>query len=118
MGVTLVSTGTMCAPEGKQWISCDGRFDLNMQTDGNLVLYEGATALWASNTVSCGGCVSMQSDGNLVVYDSGGMLPGHACWATGTNGNPGDFLALQNDGNLVIYTSAGTPIWASNTSGH
>jgi hypothetical protein len=113
----------MCAPEGIQWMSCDGRFKLIMQTDGNLVLYGGCSAsgcggaLWASNTVGCGGCVSMQSDGNLVVYDSGGQLSGHACWASGTNGHSPAILALQNDGNLVLY-SGGSAVWATNTSGH
>ena len=107
-----------------------------MQTDGNLVLYEGpcvnmscGTPLWASHTVDCGGCVSMQSDGNLVVYDSGGMQPGHACWASGTNGHPGAYLQLQNDGNVVMVpppgdagagadaggSDAGTMIWSTNT---
>jgi hypothetical protein len=117
MGVILVDTKQMCAPEGAQWISCDGRFKLIMQTDGNLVLYMGARALWASNTVGCGGCVSMQGDGNLVVYDSGGQLPGHGCWASGTNGHTPATLALQNDGNLVLY-SGPTAVWATNTAGH
>jgi hypothetical protein len=111
-------------PGGTQWTSCDGRFGLIMQTDGNLVLYEGpcvgtkcGTPLWASNTVGCGGCAAMQEDGNLVVYDGAGRLSGHASWASGTNGNSGAVLALQNDGNLVIY-SGSTPIWASNTCCH
>jgi hypothetical protein len=117
MGVTLVDTRQMCAPEGTQWTSCDGRFKLIMQTDGNVVLYMGSKPLWASNTVGCGGCFSMQGDGNLVVYDSGGQLPGHGCWASGTNGHMPAFLALQNDGNLVIY-SGPTAVWATNTSGH
>jgi hypothetical protein len=79
--------------------------------------------LWASNTVGSGGCVSMQGDGNLVIYDSGGQLPGHAVWASGTNGHTPASLQLQNDGNLVIYSGAqadGGPaaIWSTNTGGH
>src|SRR5579883_2475512 len=44
--------------------SCDGRFTLSMQTDSNLVLYMGTTALWATNTVGSNAAeVIMQSDG-------------------------------------------------------
>jgi hypothetical protein len=105
-----------------------------MQTDGNLVLYEGpcvnthcGVPLWASHTVGCGGCVSMQSDGNLVVYDSVGQLSGHACWASGTNGHAGAYLQLQNDGDVVMYPAvgdagvapdAGTSLWSMGTCCH
>lgn len=34
-----------------QWLcSSDGRFLLSMQSDGNLVIYQGSAAIWASNT--------------------------------------------------------------------
>ncbi|WP_394837342.1 hypothetical protein LVJ94_10585 [Pendulispora rubella] len=95
--------------------SCDGRFLLIMQSDGNLVLYQGNTALWASGTAgqpSYG--AYMQGDGNLVIYSG---LP-RALWASGTAGNPGAYLQVQNDGNVVIYRSDHVPIWATNTSGH
>jgi len=49
----------------------------------------------------------MQGDGNLVLYDTSGQ----PIWASGTQGNPGAFLAVQNDGNLVIFDSAGHSIW-------
>jgi hypothetical protein len=92
--------------------SCDGRFQLVMQADGNLVLYQGTKALWSSGTAghpSSRG--AMQADGNLVVYDKSGA----ALWASRTSGNPGARLAIQNDGNLVIYSAAGKTIWASGT---
>jgi hypothetical protein len=138
-GVRLVDTQTTCASEGTQWISCDGRFGLIMQTDGNLVLYQGpcldtrcGTPIWASNTQSCGGCVTMQSDGNFVVYGTAGQVAGDACWASGTNGHAGAYLQLQDDGDLVMYPPPGdagvfsdggpdaglTSIWSSNTGGH
>jgi hypothetical protein len=44
---------------------------LLMQSDGNLVLYRGATALWSSRTAGNPGAFAvMQADGNLVVYSS------------------------------------------------
>jgi hypothetical protein len=94
--------------------SCDGRFDLIMQDDGNLVMYEGKTALWATGTNGKGGyAMWMQADGNLVVYTSAAA----PIWDSKTNGDDGAYLAVQNDGNVVIYKS-GKPLWASNTSGH
>jgi hypothetical protein len=100
---------------GQSTSSCDGRFTLAMQTDGNLVLYwNGHGALWASGTYQKGGVrATMQADGNLVVYNSGNG----ALWASGTSGHAGSKLAVQNDGNLVIYQGSAA-IWASNTSGH
>lgn len=101
---------------GQQLDSCDGRFDLILQSDGNLVLYEGSTALWAANTVGSGAALAtMQDDGNFVVYTSGGT----AVFDTGTEGSGcGTFLAVQTDGNLVVYDGAGTAVWASGTGGH
>jgi len=40
-----------------------------MQTDGNLVLYSGSKAIWATMTNGYPGAyLSLQDDGNLVVY--------------------------------------------------
>ncbi len=94
--------------------SCDGRFHFTLQTDGNLVLYKGGTALWSSGTVGQPAYgVYMQGDGNLVIYTG---LP-RALWASTTGGQPGASLSVQNDGNVVIYTAGGVPIWATNTGG-
>ncbi|MDX2012929.1 MAG: peptidoglycan DD-metalloendopeptidase family protein [Myxococcaceae bacterium] len=93
--------------------SCDGRFVLVMQGDGNLVLYQGSRALWATMTQGRGGAVAaMQGDGNFVVYTAGGS----SLWHTHTYRYPGAWLAVQNDGNVVIY-SGSTPRWASHTGG-
>jgi hypothetical protein len=95
-------------------------FQLIMQTDGNLVLYEiekrGHTPLWASHTNGreVGHCI-MQADGNLVIY-----TPDHTpIWASHTNGHHGSHLEVQDDGNVVIYTPDPNrrAIWATNTQG-
>jgi hypothetical protein len=99
---------------GQTFRSCDGRFGLVLQWDGNVVLYQGSTPLWATNTVGKSTAqVIVQGDGNVVVYDA----KGSALAATNTAGHPGAWLAVQNDGNLVVYGPTGAALWASNTGG-
>ncbi len=96
-------------------LSCDGRFALVMQADGNLVLYQGGTALWSSRTVGAGGTTAiMQGDGNFVVYQDGMKA---AVWNSHTNGHAGATLRVQDDGNVVVG-SGGAVYWASGTGGH
>lgn len=94
--------------------SCDGRFSLVQQGDGNLVLYmAGKGALWSSGTQGTAGRTTvMQDDGNLVVYTP----EGKAVWNSGTWGHPGAWLAVQDDGNVVIYQYGA--VWSTGTAGH
>ena len=95
--------------------SCDGRFTLSMQFDGNLVLYQGGTPLWATNTVGKNTAFAvMQGDGNFILYNTSGQ----SVWSSNTAGHPGASINAQNDGNLVIYDASNNPIWASNTCCH
>ncbi|MEZ4320094.1 MAG: peptidoglycan DD-metalloendopeptidase family protein [Myxococcota bacterium] len=96
--------------------SCDGRFSLVMQGDGNLVLYRaGGTALWHTQTHgNPGAWAVMQGDGNLVVYS----VWGTPLWSSGTHGHAGSTLAVQNDGNVVIYAPNGAPLWNTGTWGN
>ncbi len=98
---------------GETYSSCDGRFTVAMQTDGNLVLYRnGVGAMWASNTAGSDGYAAiMQGDGNFVLY-------GHhsnALWNSVTEGHAGASLAVQEDGNMVVYAPGPKAVWASNT---
>ena len=96
-------------PVNRPLTSCDGRFQLWMQSDGNLVLYQGNRPLWASGTAGHAvGKIAMQGDGNLVIYDPANQ----PFWASNTAGQPGAHLSLQNDGNLVIYLGS-QAVWAS-----
>ena len=55
-----------------------------MQTDGNLVIYDGSNrAIWASNTSGHKGNYQLilQRDRNVVIYDSSNR----AIWATSSN---------------------------------
>lgn len=109
---TLVP-GETIAP-GQFIVSQSGHFELVLQTNGDLVLYElpNMLALWTSGTQgeNIATCI-MQTDGNLVLYSP----TGSPIWASNTNGNPGSRLVAQSDGNVVIYRSNNTPVWASNT---
>lgn len=101
--------------------SPDGRFTLKMQTDGNLVLYWGTTALWAPNKFGSNFMAAMQADGNLVLYrptDVWGNPNPSAVWASNTSSYPGALLKVQNDGNLVIYNTSNSAVWSSNTCCH
>jgi hypothetical protein len=108
--------------EGQQLTSPNGRFRLWMQTDGNLVLYDGppavSSAYWSTGTWQIDPSVrptyaEMQADGHLVLYNNS-RVP---AWGSGVWGpaftNP--FMSLQDDGNLVIYEGTNNPIWASQT---
>lgn len=106
-GQGLASSGPI---PGTTVLSCNGSYKLVMQTDGNLVLYQGVRSLWSTGTNGTSAYFAeMQTDGNFVLYDA----LGNAKWASGTAGNPGAHLAIQNAGNLVIYSSSGTVLWVN-----
>jgi hypothetical protein len=104
---TLASGQTL--QPGDRLESPNRAYRLVMQGDGNLVLYQGSSALWSTATSTAGSRAVMQGDGNLVVY-SGST----AKWSSGTAGNPGAYLAVQDDGNLVMYKGS-TAIWTRQT---
>jgi nucleoid-associated protein YgaU len=99
---------------GESLKSPNGRFELKMQPDGNIVLYDGTTPTWATNTQKDDAeRLEMQDDGNLVAYQG----KKNAVWSTRTSGKKGASLKLQDDGNLVVYpqSSADKPLWSSGT---
>ena len=100
---------------GKRFASCDGKYFLTLQTNGNLILSAdaGRVALWSTGTTSgTGSYLAMQDDGNLVVYSA----QGKAVWATMTNGHRGATATVQTDGNLVVYDAKGKALWDANSS--
>ncbi|SDI97787.1 D-mannose binding lectin [Frankineae bacterium MT45] len=108
---------------------------LKMQTDGNLVVYNGAgRAVWSTRTsgTGSGNHVALQNDGNLVVYNAAGravwasrsqramMVPGGVLKSGASLVSLDAFdhqtttLTMQSDGNLVL-SHAGKVQWNSRT---
>jgi len=92
-------------------VSPNGQYELRMQTDGNLVLYQQSqnNPIWASNTAVAGDYATLQTNGNLIVNG-----PAGAAWQSGTTSATNPLLALQSDGNLVVYGP--NAVWASNST--
>jgi hypothetical protein len=111
-GVSLVVPGQTLTP-GQWRISTDGRYRLDMQTDGNLVLYDeqqNHKPLFESRTGNNPGAFArLQTDGNFVILTPSGRVLFH----TATGGQPVKHLAVQSDGNLVLVSMSGQPIWWS-----
>lgn len=93
--------------------SQNGKFKLIYQADGNLVIYKGSRAIWASQTNGKPSThLSFQADGNLVIYNYDQTV-----WSSKSNTKQGKFITMQDDGNLVVYRLDNAPIWASGTNG-
>ena len=100
----------------------NGRFRLTYQSDGNLVLYDGGTALWHTNTQGTPpGYAVMQSDGNLVVYDanhtavwySSTFWPDTTAWVDYDRDYQG---VSTGTGHLALCGSTGGYVWSSNNN--
>ena len=87
---------------GTQIASPDGKFVLQMQTDGNLVLRApGNVPLGETHTAGQDGAIAvMQTDGNFVLRAPGNI----PVWASGTGGHTGTVLQVQDDGGVVLYS--------------
>ncbi|WP_169736855.1 curculin domain-containing protein [Pseudonocardia spinosispora] len=93
--------------------SANNKCHLDMQGDGNLVLYAGREALWSTKTTGKGGRKAvMQTDGNLVVVNAANQ----PLWDTKTGGMNGAWLAVQDDCNLVLYLPDNRVVWSPGTS--
>ena len=103
------SSGNLTLAQGNSVTA--GALLLVMQGDGNLVLYQGGTALWNSGTggQNCGSnsCVSVfQGDGNLVIYNGS-----RALWNSQTGGSGALLILSPQLPYLKIVTSAQSVVW-------
>jgi len=98
---------------GQRLVAKDCYYRLEMQMDGNLVIYAGpgGPAIWAT-PVSNGDYAMFQNDSNFVMM----MLGGTPVWSTNTQSSGASRLSMQNDGNLVMY-NGNTPVRSSVTGG-
>jgi len=96
-------------PAGQAWST--NRIRMEMQTDGDLVVYdENDKARWSSGTTGSGNEAYLQGDGNFVVLSQDGV----SLWHTGTQGHDGAVLCLGADGSVhLIYQNQS--IWSADT---
>lgn len=127
--------------KGESRVSHDNTYELILQMDGNLVLYDKTPtaimpdremphAIWASNTNGRAvDRVVMQTDGNLAMYPPSdpicllgpslnvSVVPGScsgrttAVWQSNTRGHPSSHLRVQDDGSVAIYDQNSAGIW-------
>ena len=94
--------------------SNNGRFHVDTQSDGNLVVYDGTTPLWASGTNQPSQYTTrITSDGEYILKDDNNRV----LWGSKTAGKGiAPFtLQMRDDGNLVLYDSLNKALWASGT---
>jgi hypothetical protein len=134
-GARSILTANHALFQGQSLVSDACNYHLDMQWDGNLVLYQGvgnqpSQARWstAQATTQCDGVwgvcewnlplpfgeptyAILQGDGNFVEYDTAGALsiegyPNGVRWDAGSVINTQADLWMQDDGNLVVYPAA------------
>ena len=109
----LVSNDNNTLNEGQSLNN--GKYQLIMQPDGNLVEYDPAFT-WNSNTPGKGTpprTLIMQTDGNLCVQDKNNM----STWCTNTaSKGSGPWSAVLNaDSTFCVYDSNSTPTWCNSS---
>lgn len=105
---------------GQTLNSANGYYQLKMQWDGNLVIYETmeGSAIWASNTA--GNSKLKDGNGYLTMTDKGaaGLMSKldesfKMYWNTNTWNSTGASLVLTDNGSLVVKEADGTVVWNS-----
>jgi hypothetical protein len=123
-GSGLPSSGSALATgvlnPGQCLTSPSGRYQLIMQSDGNLVLYDVSSggSTWSSNTANNPGAF-LEFEGSAL----GVANPANTQWlfyVPNSSSTPNPALVLQDDGNLVLYAygaGGGSPsaVWSTGT---
>lgn len=94
-------TDDMILKRGQCLVSRNGRHTLEMQDDGDLVLYRRRRQTWSTSNMTLGRGYYAKLDTtatSLVVYDSND----HVVWSSNTGNLNVARLIVQDDGNLVL----------------
>jgi hypothetical protein len=110
---SLLGSETLTFESERKLFSENGQYRLDLQSDGNLVVYNVPTGhhVWNTQTDGSGANEAwMRPEGELWLMKGGEMK-----WRSFTQ-SPGAYLKLENDGNLVIYRrKPEMPIWSAFT---
>ena len=108
--MNVLTSGATLKP-GDAVVSPNGRYRLELQGDGNLVLTGPTGLAWDSDTRGeAVATAEMQTDGNFVLYTADRAV----VWTAETTG-PGAHLVVQDDRNVVILAAdRTTALWSPN----
>lgn len=96
---------------GEKLISRNGRFTLELDTSGDLVLYTKSIVLWTIKTAGKGDRFVMLFNGNAVLYDD----QDNELFTTNTLFD-GRYLRLEDNGKLALYGLNFNITWSTNTA--
>lgn len=99
-------------PTGFSLLSPNGRYSLDMQADGNLVLrdLQEGDLHWESRTRGTEARAILRTDGNFLVE----TLSDDLLWATGTDMTSGRAVVVQDDGRAVLEAGqTSPPLWVT-----
>ena len=96
-GQSIIVKGRLTSPNGNYFFAVQG--------DGNLVIYNGNSPIWQSDTRGNKVIFGLYADGWLRLKDS----EGREVWKSNTG--TGTSLKMQDDGRLVMFRGT-SPIWS------
>lgn len=106
-----VLVGGQSLGAGQALVSAKNGYTTTMQTDGNVVVYQGTRLIWQSRTHSAGARLVLGTTRLAVVSAQNVVL--RVLWTNGANTRP-THLVMQTDGHLSLLMAGTTP-WSADT---
>lgn len=122
LGLDYMDPGSvLVAWDGNHFVSLQHDGNLVVWNQYGQVTWSMNNCLVAGEHLDAGSHLDMQSDGNLVMYNHDWShaiwaSANRTTCGAGSSGGSGQYLKMQSDGNLVVYSSAG-PLWSTGTNG-
>jgi hypothetical protein len=122
MGVSAADAGSLLVSwDGSHRFVMQHDGNLVLYKANNTASWAMSNCLAAGESLSAGSHLNVQGDGNIVVYNAGWTHAiwasvNHNGCGSGSSGSSGQYLKMQNDGNLVEYSAAGA-LWTTGTNG-